>query len=545
MKRFIVLIIIVINFISCVNKVIVKENFKQEYLKEQKDSVKNISQIDIKSLDLKIGFIAPISNEHSEYSRKIKNGIESAIEKFNLKYKTNISLEVSDTEEKVQESIKFLEKIANDDKTIAVIGPVFNTFIPEISKLANELKIPVITPSALFFHQVSNNSYFFENIILPFDEGRVIAEYAVLECKKKKFAIIHSNSSYSNYCADSFANTVKELGGEIIKIEKFEDGTYDFKEQMLSLGGIDPHIIKDILEADKQNLESLLSKLVLHVKVLIGENKSNKIVLLLFKNIGKENLILKEELNFGEIIAKKLSYGLAKVKGIEVVEMAKVYNFIKEQSSKKEVICKNFDANIYITGSVIEKSPLTYTVNIKIENVFNNKFTNISFDYSVSDTPIVNPLELEAVYIPVNDPTSAEMIISHLLFYDLRLLFLGNTKWQNEKFLRANKSNLEGSFFTISYFLHSSLPLVSEFTEFYKSRYFEEPDYLVSSGYDTCALILELITQGACNKEDIKNKLLNLKDFLSISGKTYFKDGKLRKDLHILSIKDGDIVEIR
>ncbi|MFH1823871.1 MAG: ABC transporter substrate-binding protein [Candidatus Firestonebacteria bacterium] len=530
MRKIIILIIVIINFISCTNRIVVRDEIKEQ-------QYKSVPQIDVKSLDLKVGFIASLSDEQSEYSKKIKNGIETAIEKFNLKYNLNISLEISD--------IKSLEKIAKDDKTIAVIGPVFNANVSEISKLANELKLPVITPSASSLEEIPDNSYFFENIISPFDEGRVMAEYAVLECKKNKLAIIHSNSSYSNYCADSFAKTVKELGGEIIKIEKFEDGTYDFKEQMLSLGGIDPHIIKDILEADKQNLESLLSKLVLHVKTLIGKNKSSKIVLLLFKNIGKENLVLREELNFGEIIAKKLSYGLAKVKEIEVIEMTKVYNFIKEQSSKKEEICRNFDADIYIAGSVIEKYPLTYTVNIKIENVFNNKITNISFDYGVSDRPIVNPLELQAIYIPVNDSTSAEVIISHLLFYDLRVLFLGNSEWQNEKFLRTSKSNLEGSFFTVPYFLQSNLPLVSEFTEFYKSKYFEEPDYLAASGYDTCNLILELITQGARNKEDIKNKLLNLKDFFNVAGKTYFKDGKLRKDLHILSIKDGDIVEIR
>jgi len=547
MKRFIVLAIVGISFISCTNKVVVKNDInndiREEKLKEEEELVKDTPKVDIKSLDLKISFIGQLSGEYSEYGRKVKNGIETAIEKFNQKHKSSITLELLDTGRKVDETLKFLKDVAKDDKIIAVIGPVFNTSTTEI-KLINELKIPTITPFALIPYQIPDNTYFFENVVSPFDEGRAIAEYAVLECKKNKFAIIHSNSLYSSYCAQGFADTVKKLGKEVVKIEKFEEGTYDFKEQMLSLGGIDPHIVKDILESDKQNLDSLLNKLISHVRLLIKDDKLTKVVILLFKNVGKENLIIKEDFNFGEIIAKKLSYGLAKVKGIEVIEMSKVYKFMKEQSAKEEEICKNFDASIFITGSVIEKAPLTYTVNVKVKNIYSNKTIDVSFEYSISDMPIVNPLDLEAVYIPV-DFTSAEVIISHLIFYDLRLLFLGNSKWQNEKFLRTNKTNLVDCFFTTPYFLNSNLPLVSEFTEFYKGKYFEEPDYLVASGYETTNLILKAIEEGAQSKEDVKNKLLNLKDFTDITGNTYFKDKRLVKDLHIIGIKDGELIEVR
>lgn len=507
---------------------------------------KSSEDVRINCPDLKIGLIAPLSGEYSEYGNKVSKGVELAIAKFNSKYNTNIALIKSDTDE----DVKFIEEIANDKKAVATIGPILGSSIYGISKLANERKVPVITPTALYLEKIQPNAYFFKNVVSPDDEGKTIAKYAILECKKKKFAVLHSNDLYSKYCADSFIETVKKLGGEILKVEKFEEGTYDFKEQMLSLGGIDPHIIKDIIKGDKQNLESIINKLVNQINALINSHNINKVVILLFQNIGKGSLQVREDFNYGEIIAKKISYGLAKIKNLEIIEMAKVYKFIEEQSGNKEEsrnkeeICKNFEAQIIITGKVIEKNPLSYTVEVTIETPLQNKKIDVSFDFIISDTPSVNQMGIEAIYLPL-DYVNAESLISHLLFYDLRLTFLGNSKWQNDKFIKSNKSNLNGAIWTSTFYIDSNMPLVIDFIEGYREKNIEEPDYLSSCGYDTANLILQAIKEGSCNKEDVRSKLCNMKDITGVNGITSFVEGEFKKDLHILTIKDSKVLEIK
>lgn len=546
MKKNIIAIIIAINGISCATAPVLKETAKPASVFEKTTVPDIVDEVkEIKCPDLKIGFVASFTGEYEEYSKNIKNAVELAIKQFNLRYNTNISLEISDTEGKNEEIENFYKIAEQDKKIVAIIGPVFSQSLMAVLKQANEKRIPTITSSALCLEKIPGNSFFFQNVVLPSDEGRIIAEHAVKNLGKKKLAVIYSaNNLYSVNCANSFLETVKNLGGEIVKAEKYEEGTFDFKDQMISLGGIDPHIIKDIIESDKQNLESILGKLVNHIKSLVGRGKANKVVVLLFKNIAKENLSLKEDLNFGEIISKKISYGLAKSKDLEVIEMSKVYKFIGEHGFNKEEVCKNFETGIFITGNIIEKSPLTYTANVTVENVADNKTVNLTFDFGVSDMLITNPLELEAVYLPVNY-IDAESIISHLLFYDLRLMFLGNSKWYDDKFLSVNKVNLEGSFFSAPFFQRSDLQRVADFVSSYKDNYFEEPDNLSAFGFDTANLLLETIKRGACDKDGVRDKLLNLQDIWGVTGKTSFTNGDLKKELYILGIKKGEVIEVK
>ncbi|HAP66702.1 MAG TPA: branched-chain amino acid ABC transporter substrate-binding protein, partial [Nitrospinae bacterium] len=59
-------------------------------------------------------------------------------------------------------------------------------------------------------------------------------------------------------------------------------------------------------------------------------------------------------------------------------------------------------------------------------------------------------------------------------------------------------------------------------------------------------IILEIIKNGAKNREDVKNGLLNLIDYNGVSGITTIQQsGDSEKTLYFLTVKHGKIVEIK
>ena len=58
--------------------------------------------------------------------------------------------------------------------------------------------------------------------------AKVIAKYLVEELKLKKIAIIHSSEAFGNGGRDMLAPAVKELGGEVVLDQGFNNGEKDF-----------------------------------------------------------------------------------------------------------------------------------------------------------------------------------------------------------------------------------------------------------------------------------------------------------------------------
>ncbi|MBI3815032.1 MAG: ABC transporter substrate-binding protein, partial [Nitrospinae bacterium] len=104
----------------------------------------------------------------------------------------------------------------------------------------------------------------------------------------------------------------------------------------------------------------------------------------------------------------------------------------------------------------------------------------------------------------------------------------------------------EGIIFADGFFPASEKPAVKEFVERYKIFYNKEPDILAAQAYDAARIILSLIKNGAKNREEIKNGLLNLKDYNGVSGAAAIQSsGDSQKTLFFLTVKNGKIVEIK
>src|SRR3989339_809044 len=508
----------------------------------------DIFKYDVKCKNLKIGVILPLAGDSAGNGLKAKNGVELAISVFNKQNNTEITSVYQDTEGGEDLLEKFYKVSAEDPLFSGIVGPVQNSLLQKVKTLAENYRLVTVSPTAAALSKVKGNQYFFSDAVYPEDEGRVMAEFTVNTLKKKKAAIIYpSNNPYGKVCALAYKEELIRLGGEVTKEEMFEEGSFDYKEQMVSLGGIDPHIIKDIMSTDKNNLESIVSKLVTQVRAFLPpatDKKRNNLVLVKFVNSGRDKEQLSEETDYGQIISEKLSYGLGKFKDTKLSKLAEVKAHIAKNGFDKKSLAAHFGADLVVTGEIFEKNPLSYSAKVTLEKMNDKNVVDVIFDFSVSDKLITNPNGLEVIYMPVS-LYDAESIISHLVFFELKVPYLGGTGLTDKKFISNMKLNESELYFTAGFYPGSAIPKVAGFIQAYKDTYFEEPDYYSAAAYDAANILLHAIGRGAGSKEEVKNAISNISSIDLVTGAAAFADGEIKKDLHILSIFEKELVEVK
>jgi len=123
---------------------------------------------------------------------------------------------------------------------------------------------------------------------------------------------------------------------------------------------------------------------------------------------------------------------------------------------------------------------------------------------------------------------------------------LGGNGLNSPDLIRIGGKYSEGVIFVDGFFPLSENPIVKEFVDRYRTFFNKWPDIYSANSYDAAMIILEIIKNGAKNREDVKNGLLNLIDYNGVSGITTVQSsGDSEKALYFLTVKHGKIVEIK
>jgi ABC-type branched-subunit amino acid transport system substrate-binding protein len=153
----------------------------------------------------------------------------------------------------------------------------------------------------------------------------------------------------------------------------------------------------------------------------------------------------------------------------------------------------------------------------------------------------------DALFIP-DSPARISMIVPQLAFHDVRgVKLLGTSDWDKPDILKAGSELLEDAIFVDAFSPNSFYPEVNDFTDVYYTNYSREPDAMEALAYDAAGIIVKIIREDGIKKRDqFRENLLNVRDYRGVTGKTSFSGGRdARKDVFILTIKDGKIIQIK
>jgi len=196
---------------------------------------------------IKVGVYGDTTGATSSFGQSTKNGIQLAFEEINAAGGVNgkkLEMLFEDDQGTPEKAKTVISKLINQDKVVAVLGEVASSNSLAAAPVAQEAKIPMISPSSTN-PKVTEVGDFISRVcfIDPF-QGAVMAKFASNTLKAKTAAILGDNSSdYSKGLTQFFEQEFTKLGGTVITKQTYAQKDQDFKAQLTQMRDQKPDVI--------------------------------------------------------------------------------------------------------------------------------------------------------------------------------------------------------------------------------------------------------------------------------------------------------------
>ncbi len=194
---------------------------------------------------IKVGEFASLTGKEAAFGQSSHKGTLLAIEELNATggaLGRQFELITEDNQSKQGESATIVKKLISRDQVVALLGEVASGRSLEAAPIAQNYKIPMISPSSTNPRVTEMGSYIFRVCFIDPFQGTAMAKFAQKSLHLKKVALLTSVSSpYSVGLAKYFKETFAAIGGEITIEQKYSEGDKDFKAQLTAIkaAGVD------------------------------------------------------------------------------------------------------------------------------------------------------------------------------------------------------------------------------------------------------------------------------------------------------------------
>ncbi|HNT57404.1 MAG TPA: penicillin-binding protein activator [Syntrophales bacterium] len=158
-------------------------------------------------------------------------------------------------------------------------------------------------------------------------------------------------------------------------------------------------------------------------------------------------------------------------------------------------------------------------------------------------SPVV---DFDALFIP-DTALKARLIAPQLAFHDITTVqLLGSNLWNTPDLLQGETTYLQEAVFVDVFFLDSLSRAVRDFVDRFYFAYGRNPAEIEALAFDTMKILLTLLEDDRIRiREDLRDALLQLKNYPGVTGPTGFDEGgEALKKLFVLSIRGDRIIEV-
>ncbi len=187
---------------------------------------------------IKLGSLGPLTGDAAQWGVPARNGAMLAVEEINKSggiHGKKIDLFVEDDKCEPRDGTTAFRKLFDTDKVIGVIGAVCSSVTLAVAPLAEQSKTLLISPASTTPKITDAGDYIFR--VIPTDalRGKAFAEYLKNDVGISKIAILYINNEGGLGNKEVFENTFKALGGEVLIVESYAQGTNDVRSQLAKI----------------------------------------------------------------------------------------------------------------------------------------------------------------------------------------------------------------------------------------------------------------------------------------------------------------------
>ena len=194
----------------------------------------------------KIGFITAYTGPGAAYGQAMKEGVDLAVEEINKNPNTKIKIDLVtyDTKLVKNEAINAMKKAIEQDKVLAIEGPMTTGEMMAAGPIAQQSKVVAFGTGTTGPDVTKIGDYIFRNAI----PGKLAIPQTVEKAQKKlgfkKVAILYSNNNDQMVGEHQiYLDELKKMGLEVVADETFADKDTDFSAQLTKIQQANPDVI--------------------------------------------------------------------------------------------------------------------------------------------------------------------------------------------------------------------------------------------------------------------------------------------------------------
>ncbi len=196
---------------------------------------------------VRIGVFMSTTGTTANFGISSVNGIKLAAEEVNAAGGINgkqVELLVQDDRSDASEAATIVTKFVTQDQVHGIIGEVASSRSIAAAPIAQNAKIPMLTPSSTNPEVTKKGNFIFRSCFIDPYQGAAIAQFAAKTLGAKTAAImVDRKNDYSTGLEKVISETFTKLGGKMVATQSYQEGDQDFNAQLTSLKGSNPEVL--------------------------------------------------------------------------------------------------------------------------------------------------------------------------------------------------------------------------------------------------------------------------------------------------------------
>jgi len=205
----------------------------------------SLTSCDRSGNNLIIGAILPLSGGSAQWGIPPHNAAMMAVDEVNAKggiKGQKIRLDTEDSMCEPATGVAAIQKILAGPKPIGIMGAICSSVTLAIAPIAEQNKVVLISPATTSPLLTHAGDYIFR--VIPSDalRGQVFAQY-VYSRGYRRVSCLYINNEGGLGNEQTFAQDFQKLGGKIISVDAYPQGTQDVRSQLTKIKAAKPDAV--------------------------------------------------------------------------------------------------------------------------------------------------------------------------------------------------------------------------------------------------------------------------------------------------------------